>query len=306
MQGDYARGAELSGQGAAVLRPLDQPNHLVRALTVHGLSLAYLGDARQGRKSFAESLVVAQVAGFTWGIAMANLGLGECAYAEEDYAGAGSHFAEALTLFREARDARYVAHILADLGAVARETMDFEEAQRLLASSLTQFQELQDQRGQAVGLDALAALAAVQGNAERAAWLFGAGHALQQAVGTAPQPLFHTRYERALDAAKSALGAHAFDRAWADGMRAERHQAIARALGDPESSSQHAGHEAGLTTRELDVLRLLAEGLPNRDIAERLGISPPTVARHLANIYGKLDVSTRAAAAAYAFRHEIC
>lgn len=60
-----------------------------------------------------------------------------------------------------------------------------------------------------------------------------------------------------------------------------------------------------LTPRELEILRLVAEGCQNTDIADRLCISPATVRRHLANLYTKLGVSTRAAAVAYAFRHEL-
>jgi DNA-binding NarL/FixJ family response regulator len=57
-----------------------------------------------------------------------------------------------------------------------------------------------------------------------------------------------------------------------------------------------------LTPRELDVLRLVAQGLSNPDIARRLGRSEHTVHRHLANILGKLGLSSRAAAAAWAVR----
>jgi DNA-binding NarL/FixJ family response regulator len=58
-----------------------------------------------------------------------------------------------------------------------------------------------------------------------------------------------------------------------------------------------------LTTRELDVLRLLASGRSDREIGTALFISPRTVSRHLQNIYAKLDVNSRTAAAAYAHRH---
>ena len=59
----------------------------------------------------------------------------------------------------------------------------------------------------------------------------------------------------------------------------------------------------GLSARELQVLRLIAAGKSNRDIARDLAISEKTVARHVSNIFTKLDLSSRTAAAAYAYRH---
>jgi DNA-binding CsgD family transcriptional regulator len=61
----------------------------------------------------------------------------------------------------------------------------------------------------------------------------------------------------------------------------------------------------GLTRRELQVLRLVAEGKTNRDVAAELSISEKTVARHVSNIFVKLGLSTRAAATAYAYRHDL-
>jgi DNA-binding CsgD family transcriptional regulator len=61
----------------------------------------------------------------------------------------------------------------------------------------------------------------------------------------------------------------------------------------------------GLTDRELEVLRLLAAGLSNRQISEQLVISGKTVARHLSNIFTKLEVGTRTAAAAWAHQHDV-
>jgi DNA-binding NarL/FixJ family response regulator len=61
----------------------------------------------------------------------------------------------------------------------------------------------------------------------------------------------------------------------------------------------------GLSGRELEVLRLVAAGRTNREIAASLVISEHTVARHLQNIFAKLGISSRAAATAFAFEHDL-
>jgi ATP/maltotriose-dependent transcriptional regulator MalT len=73
-----------------------------------------------------------------------------------------------------------------------------------------------------------------------------------------------------------------------------------------ESPVRPAVETAGsLSTRELEVLRLLASGKSNRDIAKHLFISEKTVARHVSNIFDKASVSSRAAATAWAYRHKL-
>jgi DNA-binding CsgD family transcriptional regulator len=69
--------------------------------------------------------------------------------------------------------------------------------------------------------------------------------------------------------------------------------------------SSRSGARHGLSERELEVLRLVASGKSNREVASTLVISEHTVARHLQNIYVKLRVSSRGAAAAFAFEHKL-
>jgi ATP/maltotriose-dependent transcriptional regulator MalT len=64
-------------------------------------------------------------------------------------------------------------------------------------------------------------------------------------------------------------------------------------------------YPAGLSSREVEVLRLVAQGLTNPQVAERLFLSRRTVEQHLRNIYNKLGVSTRAAATAFAYEHQL-
>jgi len=70
----------------------------------------------------------------------------------------------------------------------------------------------------------------------------------------------------------------------------------------PKNAAKAAG---GLTAREVQVLRLVAAGKSNRAIAGELFLSEKTVARHLSNIFMKLGVSSRAAATAYAYEHDL-
>jgi DNA-binding NarL/FixJ family response regulator len=62
---------------------------------------------------------------------------------------------------------------------------------------------------------------------------------------------------------------------------------------------------AGLTTREIEVLRMLARGMTNRQTGQQLEISPKTVGRHVESIYSKIGASTRAAAALFAVEHDL-
>ncbi len=68
------------------------------------------------------------------------------------------------------------------------------------------------------------------------------------------------------------------------------------------SATRKAGHPAGLTAREIDVLRLLARGMSSRQIADRLVISPKTARNHIEHIYVKIDASSRVTASLFAIR----
>ncbi|HEX6896991.1 MAG TPA: response regulator transcription factor, partial [Bryobacteraceae bacterium] len=74
---------------------------------------------------------------------------------------------------------------------------------------------------------------------------------------------------------------------------------------DELARGEGASAQTPLSGRELEVLRLVASGMTNRAIAAKLHISEKTVARHISNIFTKLDLSSRTAAAAYAYDHKL-
>jgi len=106
---------------------------------------------------------------------------------------------------------------------------------------------------------------------------------------------------------RDAMGAEAFDAEYAAGGTLDSAEVLA-ALGRKEATADQAREGVTgeamtvLTPRELDVLKLVAQGLGNADIARRLVLSKHTVHRHLANILRKLGLSSRAAAAAWGAR----
>jgi DNA-binding NarL/FixJ family response regulator len=117
------------------------------------------------------------------------------------------------------------------------------------------------------------------------------------------------RTERRLAAARASLGEREARQAWVDGEALVWEAAAAegltacRASGIAKNGSRSVERlPAGLTGREVEVLRLVAEGKTNREIADALVLSHKTVKRHLDNIFNKLGVSSRTAATAFALR----
>ena len=159
-------------------------------------------------------------------------------------------------------------------------------------------------------LASVAVLAVGCGFPEAAARLLGAAGIQARALGAPFLLPQRTAYERATAAARAALGEDRFAAAWAAGQTLTREAAVAEArtfvaaLEPAPVATAPAGPavDHGLTPRELDVLRLLVEGRTDREIAARLFVSRNTAANHVKSILGKLDVPSRAAAAAVAVR----
>jgi DNA-binding CsgD family transcriptional regulator len=113
-------------------------------------------------------------------------------------------------------------------------------------------------------------------------------------------------YESALTGVLIARACEALGDEDAAGMEREAARAVFVRLGataDAAALVDHGGAHATLSAREIEVLRLVATGATNRAIAAELVLSEKTVARHVSNIFGKLSISSRSAATAYAYEH---
>ncbi len=170
----------------------------------------------------------------------------------------------------------------------------------------------------AICMEGLASVVATQGETILAVTLWGAAATLREGCGITLTPLERADYEPAVAAVRTRLGEQAFEEAWAKGRTMTLKQVLAALerteAAVPTSAEQQptttavkpsSAYAVDLTTREVEVLRLVARGLTNEQVAEQLAISPRTVNSHLISIYGKIGVSSRSAATRYALEHQL-
>lgn len=215
---------------------------------------------------------------------------------------------EALAAARALGDEVVAAWCLEHLGLLAAEQGDVRRAAAALGESaaLGQAAMLRHARGQL--LACLAVLGDVCGQAAAAARLLSAAAAADEQLFDPPEGL---AYARAGERLRAALGPAAYDQAIAAGREQEPEavDADARAVLEaaatappPASAAPDPARGTGLTPRELEVLRLLADGLTNRGVADALFISPRTVDNHVSNLLAKLEAHTSREAIAIARR----
>jgi DNA-binding CsgD family transcriptional regulator len=236
--------------------------------------------------------------------------LGEVLQCQSDDAPAKRYYQESLTLFRELSEKGGLAWTLHHLGYIAQHQGDYTRAAILFAESLSLEKELARKPGLARCLVGLGGIAIAQHqsleNIRQAVRLFGAAKALLAAIGARLEPVDEREYQFTFAAARARLSPAAFEDAWMAGQALTPEQAIDEALAlTPETEPAPATYPAGLTQREVEVLRLVAQRLTNIEVANHLFISPRTVEAHLRSIYSKLQVASRSAATRFAVEHQL-
>jgi DNA-binding CsgD family transcriptional regulator len=278
------------------------------ALLLLGMVTHREGDPARAQDRYYEgSLALFRDLRHTDGMAMVLSHLAWVAGDRGDHERAVPLFEEALALWQARGDAWGAAHALNGLADSARAQGNVARAAVLSQQALAHYAELRDRYRMAGRMEDLAGVAGLLRLPEQAARLFGAAEGLRETVGAPVAADDRELYERDVAAVRAALDETAFAAAWAAGRALSIEEAVAEAMAvepsAPPSPAESLASPHGLSLRELEVLRLVAAGHTDREIAEALFISYRTVQTHMTNIFGKLGVNTRAAAAAFTIRH---
>ena len=331
-RGDFGRAAALAEDALAIAEPLGHTE--LTALSLHLIGIA---EEQEGNLDRAEPLMeralglwraVGLVSDEAWAIQV----LSEIAHRRGDAAASTRRSARALALFRELDHPAGIAGSLSLQARLAHGRGDEAEAAWLYHAVLRSWLSVDmrwldaiepsgqaepgrfprwagavDRRSILRSLVGLAEIAVAHGAYGQAATLTGAFEALNADGGVMSDPPATAGHARTLATVRRALSGDEAAGLLAAGRSLPLETALEVALGITVPVGRPPGSaylsDSRLTPRELDVLRLVAEGRSNAQIADALFVGVRTVRAHVSNILAKLDVPTRTAAAAHAIHH---
>jgi DNA-binding CsgD family transcriptional regulator len=208
-------------------------------------------------------------------------------------------FEESSALLAQLQNKTVLPYPLRRLGQVARLRGDPRRAVAYCLQSLAYNREVGEQQGIAASLVGLALVAQERGHVRTAAQLLGKTDALLAEIGSSLLPADDVELRLAVDRVRTRLA----PAEWTAARVAGEQQSLDDLVRIAEALADTAPTQApGLTPRQNEILRLVATGHTNREIAETLALSVATVERHLANIYARIGARGRADATLFAVR----
>jgi predicted ATPase/DNA-binding CsgD family transcriptional regulator len=308
-QGDVARAAILAKENLILAQEIDNKPDYVEVLNRVATATLYQGEEAQAVALLHECIAVAQELGETDhaknNIALALRMLGAIALHHGTLDQATAILVRSLSLAREVGFKDEIGLVLAVLGEARRLQGDRAQARKCCAEGLALSRGIEHGAGIGRNLMGLANIAIDESRLDIAARLLGSASQWLNPK-TELDPFERGAYDRTVHLLRQRLGDGAFSTAWAQGQVSTLDQVLG-VLKSPVSgrSADTGRYPSELTAREVEVLRLLAQGLTNARIAEQLVISRHTVNNHVRSILSKLSVSSRSGATRFAIEHQL-
>jgi non-specific serine/threonine protein kinase len=293
-QGEHATARSLARQAVDEAKAIGDDYQLALALSCLARVEFFAGANRASSRLHAEAERLFERHGNPGELAAERLFLGFCRIADSDFDAAAPLLEEAFENATRLDDRWQTALALGGLLRVAAAHGDVARAVDRAVDALAICIAIDERFLAAMCIVGLAD--ALQPGV-RTARLLGGADAMRMGVGAKWPMLLAKEYRRAIEAAREVLAPDAFAVAFAEG----RALTLAAALAEVEASRRSSA--AGLTAREVEVLRLVARGLTNQQVAAELVVSERTVHAHLRSLYRKLAIGSRSAATRYALEH---
>ncbi|HLJ66609.1 MAG TPA: tetratricopeptide repeat protein [Chloroflexota bacterium] len=313
--GDVDRAVALLEEALALRRDLADRHGTAMSLTNLGALAGRHGEFRRAEALFEEALALLRELGDRhWTAAMlSNLGI--LAYWQGVDTRSQVLLEEALTKARTVGSTEWFRPTVLYLGHVASRRGDVRVAAACYRETIQLCRDSGDQYHLPYALEACAWVTRRQGGGERAAQLYGAAAAMRSSTHVVMAPHEAADREHRIAALRQSLGSAELEREWAAGERMPPGEAIALALEllkeaerraeDTEAEASEPAPEGPLSPREQQVIRLMADGFSNKQIAKELFVAESTVRYHVTSIFNKLGVDNRAHAVAVASREGI-
>ena len=309
MHGEHVEAAGLFADALMRYREPDDPG-MTGLVEVSLGRLAWdEGDLDTARGWFDAAKLRFERCGDEVGLAHSLHGLGLVAFTDGFYPQAEAFLRDALAMWQSLgftwELARCIPGHLAD---VARAAGNLADAMILYQECLSLNWDRQDLENVSWSLAGLAVIAAADGQLDLAVRLMGLADQFEERTGAPLTPHIRRDHDLAVRMLMDGVGAERFATIQASARNAEPAEEIGAALAlTRHETSENAPSITGLglTPREWDVLRMMAAGQSNQDIADDLFLSLGTVKVHVTHILAKLGVKSRSAATDYAHRHDL-
>lgn len=291
LQSDAAAASAALDRAVAAARSTRQPAALSQSLAMASIAASLAGDRTTARRLLGEAHDVAAGIDEPGAILMTLQARALNGLVDGDLEAAGSAAAEGARRSRAIGDRYSLGMMLMNQGFATLAAGDVEASEPRFAEGLRIAHDLDDRVAQCYLLGALGCCAATR-EPRLAAQLLGAMERLRAEVGATVNVGMAPVLTRAAAAVRASLGPSRFDSQFRDGLRLSRADAVRLALREESPAAAPPG--AGpLGRREVDVARLVTDGLSNKEIGVRLFISERTVESHVRNILTKLGCTTR-------------
>lgn len=310
-QGNFRESRQLYEESLQIFRDLRNLPGVASVLNGLGFLAQNQDDYDRAEKLYHEALSYTQEVSDKQGLIIVYNNLGEVAQCRGDYERAEGLFDQALTIAQELGDKVSIVGVLNNQGSLENVRGNYALATRLYRQSLVLAREVGLKQGIAEALEGVA-VAQAREHRERALHLMGASEALRQKIGGRVPSYKRAGHDQNVARVRKGLSEKTAEEAWVVGRLMSLDTAIEVALRDPEKpEGEYADardlslKEVALTRREVDVLRLVAAGLTDAQVAQRLTLSTRTINAHMQSIFGKLEVTSRNAATRWAIEHGI-